>query len=1041
MSISTPFIHRPVATTLITLGIALAGLVAFRLLPVAALPQVDFPTISVSASFPGASPETMAATVATPLERSLGRIAGITEMTSISSLGSTRITLQFDLDRDIDGAARDVQAAIDAASTLLPSGLPSNPTYRKVNPADAPIIILALTSETMTRGQLYDAASTILAQKLSQIKGIGQVFVGGSSLPAVRVELNPALLNHYGISPEQVRAYIAASNANRPKGSVETGDKHWQIYANDQAKKASDYIPLIVSYRNGAAVRLGDLGEVVDSVEDLRNAGLYNSKPSVLLIITKQPGANVIETVDRVKAILPQLQASIPAAINLQIASDRTPSIRASLREVERTLLISIALVILVVFLFLRNIYATFIPSIAVPVSLIGTFGVMYLAGYTLDNLSLMALTVATGFVVDDAIVVLENISRHIEAGMKPFQAALLGAKEVGFTVLSMSLSLIAVFIPILLMGGIVGRLFREFAVVLSVAIMVSLAVSLSTTPMMCARLLRSKEELGTGWFYQKSERIFEAVLGFYKRSLHWALRHGRLMMAILFVVICLNIFLYIKIPKGFFPQQDTGALVGTIQADQSISFQAMQRKLISIMDIIRSDPAVNSIAGFTGGGQRNSGFMYISLKPVRERKVSPDQIMARLRPKLAREAGARLYLQSVQDIRVGGRAAGATYQYTLQAEDLAELRLWEKRIKDAFSTLPELTDINSDEQDRGLQSSVVFDRDTASRMGITAALIDTTLNDSFGQRQVSTIYNPLNQYHVIMEASPPNWQSPESLKDVYLIIPPNSGLPKGAQVPLLSFANYGLTNTPLAVNHQGQFAASTISFNLPLGVSLSQATTAIQKTMARIGVPGSIRGSFQGTAQTFQQSRQSQPWLILAAIIAIYIVLGILYESYVHPVTILSTLPSAGVGALLALMIFNTEFTIMALIGVILLIGIVKKNAIMMIDFALDRERKEGKRPEEAIFEACLMRFRPIMMTTMAALFGALPLILLTGEGSELRRPLGISIVGGLIVSQILTLYTTPVVYLYLDRFRLFCLRVLKRRPEGVPQQALEKI
>ncbi len=686
MSISTPFIHRPIATTLITLGIALAGLVAFRLLPVAALPQVDFPTISVSASFPGASPETMAATVATPLERSLGRIAGITEMTSSSSLGQTRITLQFDLDRDIDGAARDVQAAINAARSLLPSGLPSNPTYRKVNPADAPIIILALTSDTMTRGQLYDAASTILAQKLSQIKGIGQVIVGGSSLPAVRVELNPALLNHYGISPEQVRAYIAASNSNRPKGSVETGDKHWQIYANDQAKKASDYIPLIVSYRNGAAVRLGDLGTVVDSVSDLRNAGLYNSKPSVLLIITKQPGANVIETVDRVKAILPQLQASIPAAINLQIASDRTPSIRASLREVERTLLISIALVILVVFLFLRNIYATFIPSIAVPVSLIGTFGVMYLAGYTLDNLSLMALTVATGFVVDDAIVVLENISRHIEAGMTPFQAALLGAKEVGFTVLSMSLSLIAVFIPILLMGGIVGRLFREFAVVLSVAILISLAISLSTTPMMCALLLRSKEELGTGWFYKKSERIFEAVLGFYKRSLHWALRHGRLMMAILFVVICLNVFLYIKIPKGFFPQQDTGALVGTIQADQSISFQAMQHKLIIIMDIIRSDPAVNSIAGFTGGGQRNSGFMYISLKPVSERKVSPDQIMARLRPNLAREAGARLYLQSVQDIRVGGRAAGATYQYTLQAEDLAELRLWEKRIKDAFS-------------------------------------------------------------------------------------------------------------------------------------------------------------------------------------------------------------------------------------------------------------------------------------------------------------------------------------------------------------------
>jgi multidrug efflux pump len=949
--------------------------------------------------------------------------------------------LQFDLDRNIDGAARDVQAAINAARSLLPSGLPSNPTYRKVNPADAPILILVLTSDTMTRGQLYDAASTILAQKLSQIKGIGQVNVGGSSLPAVRVELNPALLNSYGISPEQVRSSISASNANRPKGAVESGDKHWQIYANDQATKASDYIPLIVSYRNGAAVRLADLGEVVDSVQDLRNAGLYNSKPSVLLIISKQPGANVIETVDRVKAILPQLQASIPAAINLQIATDRTPSIRASLTEVERTLMISIGLVILVVFLFLRNIYSTLIPSIAVPVSLIGTFGVMYLAGYTLDNLSLMALTVATGFVVDDAIVVLENISRHIEAGLTPFQAALLGAKEVGFTVLSMSLSLIAVFIPILLMGGVVGRLFREFAVTLSAAVIVSLFVSLTMTPMMCARLLRSKEELRSGWFYRKSERIFEAVLGFYRRSLGWALRHGRLMMAMLFVVICLNVFLYIKIPKGFFPQQDTGALVGTIQADQNISFQAMQRKLISIMDTIRADPAVGSIAGFTGGGQRNSGFMYISLKPIRERKVSADQVMARLRPKLGREAGAKLFLQSVQDIRVGGRAGGAAYQYTLQAEDLAELRIWEKRIKDAFNELPELTDVNTDEQDRGLQTSVTFDRDTASRMGITPALLDTTLNDYFGQRQVSTIYNPLNQYRVIMEVSPPNWQSPESLKDVYLIIPPNTQLPNGAQVPLLSFASYGLTNTPLAVNHQGQFAATTISFNLPLGVSLSQATAAIQETMTRLGVPGSIRGSFQGTAQTFQQSSQSMPWLILAALIAIYIVLGILYESYVHPVTIISTLPSAGVGALLALMISNTEFSIMALIGVILLIGIVKKNAILMIDFALDKERKEGKSPEESIFEACLMRFRPIMMTTMAALFGALPLILLTGDGSELRRPLGISIVGGLIVSQILTLYTTPVVYLYLDRFRLFCLRVLRRSPKSLPQQVLEKI
>jgi multidrug efflux pump len=1040
MNISSSFIHRPVATTLITLGIALAGLVAFSLLPVASLPQVDFPTIAVSASLPGASPETMAATVATPLERSLGRIAGITEMTSMSSLGSTRIILQFDLDRDIDGAARDVQAAINGARSLLPSGLPSNPNYRKVNPADAPILILGLTSDTMTRGQLYDSASTILAQKLSQVKGVGQVNVGGSSLPAVRVELNPALLNRYGISPEAVRLSIAASNANRPKGSVEDRDKHWQIYANDQAKKAADYIPLIVSYRNGAAVRLSDLGEVVDSVQDLRNAGYFNGKPSVLLIISKQPGANVIETVDRIKDLLPQLQASIPAAINLQIATDRTPTIRASLFEVERTLIISIFLVILVVFLFLRSIYSTLIPSVAVPVSLIGTFGVMYLAGYTLDNLSLMALTVATGFVVDDAIVVLENISRHIEEGLKPFQAALIGAKEVGFTVLSMSLSLIAVFIPILLMGGVVGRLFREFAVTLSAAILVSLLVSLTTTPMMCARLLRSKEELKTGWFYQKSEQAFEAVLGFYRRSLGWALRHGRLMISILFIVICLNAYLYIIIPKGFFPQQDTGALVGQIQADQDISFQAMQRKLINIMGIIRNDPAVENVIGFTGGSRSNSGSVFISLKPFKKSKVSSEQVMARLRPKLAREPGARLFLQSVQDIRVGGRSGGAMYQYTLQADDLAELRLWEKRVRNALNELPQLTDVNTDEQDRGLQTSVNFNRDTASRMGITPVLIDATLNDYFGQRQVSTIYNPLNQYRVIMEASPPNWQSPDSLKDVYVTIPANAQFPKGVQAPLMSFANYELTNTPLAVNHQGQFAASTVSFNLPPGVSLSEATEAIQKTMERLGVPGSIRGSFQGTARTFQESSQSQPWLILAALIAIYIVLGILYESYVHPVTILSTLPSAGVGALLALLLFRVEFSIMALIGVILLIGIVKKNAIMMIDFALDRERKEGKSPDEAIFEACMIRFRPIMMTTMAAIFGAIPLIILTGDGSELRRPLGISIVGGLIVSQILTLYTTPVVYLYLDRFRLYCLNIVRRK-KPLPAGALDNI
>jgi multidrug efflux pump len=787
-------------------------------------------------------------------------------------------------------------------------------------------------------------------------------------------------------------------------------------------------------------VRLADLGQVVDSVQDVRNAGYFNGKPCVMVIISKQPGANVIETVNRIKDILPQLRASMPAAIDLRIASDRTPSIRTSLFEVERTLIISVILVVLVVFLFLRNIYSTMIPSVAVPVSLIGTFGVMYLAGYTLDNLSLMALTVATGFVVDDAIVVLENISRHIEEGLKPFQAALIGAKEVGFTVLSMSLSLIAVFIPILLMGGIVGRLFREFAVTLSAAIVVSLFVSLTMTPMMCARHLRSKEELKTGWFYQKSEQVFETVLNFYRRSLGWALRHGWLMMLILLVVIILNGCLYYIIPKGFFPQQDTGALIGTIQADQNISFQAMDNKLINIMNIIRNEPAVQDVTGFTGGGQRNSGFMYIMLKPVSQRKVSADQVMARLRPKLEREPGARMFLQSVQDIRVGGRAAGAMYQYTLQADDLGELRLWEKRVKDALNGLPELTDVNTDDQDRGLQTSVNFNRDTVSRLGITPALIDTTLNDYFGQYEVSIIYNPLNQYYVVMEASPPNWQSPESLKDIYVTMPVSSQYPHGVQAPLLSFADYELTNTPLIVNHQGQSAASTISFNLPLGVSLSQATAAIQKAMDRLGVPGSIRGSFQGTARTFQQSSQSMPWLIFAALIAIYIVLGILYESYVHPVTILSTLPSAGVGALLALILFHVEFSIMALIGVILLIGIVKKNAIMMIDFALDRERKEGKSPNEAIFEACMMRFRPIMMTTMAAIFGAMPLIILTGDGSELRRPLGISIVGGLILSQMLTLYTTPVVYLYLDRFRLYCLSIARRKKQ-MPEVILDKI
>ncbi len=1022
------FVHRPVATTLLTLGIALSGILAFRLLPVSPLPQVDFPTISVQASLPGASPETMAATVAMPLERSLGRIAGINEMTSQSTLGSTRITLQFELNRNIDGAARDVQAAINAARTLLPTGLPSNPTYRKVNPADAPIMILSLTSDTMTRGQLYDAASSILAQKISQVDGIGQVSVGGSSLPAVRVEMIPSALHKYGIGTEDVRNAIAAANANRPKGIVEDDTRHWQIYANDQAKVAAEYFPLIVAYRNGAAVHLTDIAEIVDSVQDLRNAGSADGKPAVLLVLNRQPGANIIETVDRVRATLPNLRASIPSAIDLNVVIDRTPTIRASLVEVERTLMISIALVVMVVFLFLRKASATLIPTVAVPVSLLGTFGAMYLAGYSLNNLSLMALTVATGFVVDDAIVVLENIWRRVEEGTPPMEAALQGTREVGFTVLSMSLSLIAVFIPILLMGGIIGRLFREFAVTLSVAIVISLVLSLTTTPMMAARLLRRKTTTEKpGRLARLSEDTFGKLHNGYRRSLAWALRHSLFMMLLLAATICLNVYLYIDIPKGFFPQQDTGRLSGFIQADQSISFQAMQKKLDDFMNIVRQDPAVENVIGFTGGGQRNGGQMFISLKPLDQRKMSADMVIARLRGKLAREPGASLYLQPVQDIRMGGRQGNAQYQYTLQADDLRSLREWEPRIRQALIQLPQLADVNTDSQDKGDKTSLRIDRDAASRLGVNTKTIDATLNDLFGQRQVSTIYTALNQYRVVMEAAPQYWQSPQALDDVFV------SNTEGKQIPLSAFSSYGPNNTPLAVNHQGQFVASTISFNLPVGIALSDATRAISDTLNRIGVPTSIQGSFQGSAKLFQDSLNSQPLLILTALLTVYIVLGMLYESFVHPITILSTLPSAGVGALLALRACGSEFSIIALIGVILLIGIVKKNAIMMIDFALDAERRLGMTPEQAIYQACLLRFRPIMMTTMAALLGAIPLAVGFGDGAELRRPLGISIVGGLIVSQMLTLYTTPVVYLYLDRFSLWNKRVFARRAPHV--------
>ncbi len=1029
MNFSEPFIRRPVATTLLTLGLVLAGALAFKLLPVAPLPQVDFPTISVSAALPGASPETMAATVATPLERALGKIAGVNEITSSSTLGNTRVTLQFDLSRDIDVAAREVQAAINASRSELPTSLPSNPTYRKRNPSDAPVMIIALTSDTYDRGQMYDAASTILGEKLAQIKGIGQVSVNGSSLPAVRVEVNPVTLSKYAIGLDEVRAAIIANNVNRPKGVVEAGDRQWQIYANDQSLTAADYAPLIVAFRNGAPVRLSDVAEVVDSVQDLRNTGISNGKPAVLVILYRQPGANIIETADRVRAVLPQLQASIPQAIDLNVVMERTSTIRASLQEIERTLLISMGLVIMVVFIFLRNWRATLIPSVAVPVSLIATFSVMYLAGYSLNNLSLMALTVATGFVVDDAIVVLENVSRHIEKGVAPFRAALLGVKEVGFTVVSMSISLIAVFIPILLMGGIVGRLFREFAVTLSVAILVSMVVSLTATPMMCARLLKPHGTQARGHLYLWSERLFASVLRGYERSLAFALRHPLMILLVLLATIGLNIYLYINVPKGFFPRQDTGRLVGSLQTDQSSSFQSTSVKLAQFIRIVQADPAVESVTGFTGGGRRNGGFMFISLKPIKLRKESAEQVIARLRPRLSVIAGASLFLNPVQDIRIGARESNTAYQFTLRSDDLEALRTWTPRLERALRALPEFADVNTDQQVRGLQTTLTIDRASAARLGISIRAIDTALNLAFGQALVSTIYTSINQYRVVLEVAPQYWQGPEALEKIYLLSPA-----KG-QIPLSSIARYELTNTALAVNHQGQFAAATVSFNLPLNVSLSDAVEATKETMARIGVPGNIYGSFEGTARVFQASLNSQPWLILAALITVYIVLGVLYESYIHPITILSTLPSAGVGALLALMLFKSEFSIIALIGVILLIGIVKKNAIMMIDFAIAAERHDNLTPRDAIFQACLLRFRPIMMTTMAALLGAIPLALGSGDGAEMRTPLGISIVGGLVMSQLLTLYTTPVVYLYLDRFRLWCLRWRRGKRElGIP-------
>ena len=1029
MNISAPFIRRPVATSLLTLALALAGVVAFRFLPVAPIPQVEFPTISVGAALPGASPETMASAVAMPLERQFGRIAGVTDMTSTSYLGSTSIVLQFDLNRNIDGAARDVQAAINAARGQLPSNLPNNPNYRKVNPADAPILILALTSDTVDTARMYDAAASILQQKLSQIQGVGQVFVGGSSLPAVRVDLNPTVLNNYGIGLDQVRSALSSANANRPKGQLADAVNAWEITTTDQLLKADEYKPLIVSYRHGAPVRLSDVADVQDSVEDVRSWGLANGKPAVVLIVFRQPGANIIETVDRVRALQPQLQASIPQAIELSVIMDRTPTIRASIADVELTLLASIVLVVLVVFVFLRNVWATIIPGVVVPLSLIGTFGAMYLLGYSIDNLSLMALTISTGFVVDDAIVVIENISRYLEQGMRPVAAALRGAQEIGFTVLSMSTSLVAVFIPILLMGGIVGRLFREFAVVLSVAILVSLVVSLTTTPMMCAKLLKSGKGVAHNRIYRASERAFQWLLHSYDVSLSWALRHAGFTLLVAVITVCVNVYLYSVVPKGFFPEQDTGRVMGAIQADQDTSFQSLRQKLTQFVNIVLADPAVDNLVAFTGGnqGSTNVGRMFMSLKPLAERKLGAPQVMARLRPKLASVPGASLFLQTVQDLRVGGRLSGAAYQFTLQGDDLPELNLWAPRMLRKLQTLPGLVDVNSDQQNRGLQASLVIDRDTAARLGITPQMIDDTLYDAFGQRQVSTMYTQLNQYHVVMEVAPEFWQNPETLRDIYV------RSATGQQVPLSAFTHFEPTTTALAVNHQGQFPAITLSFNLVPGVALGDAVTEIEAAEREIGLPLSIHATFQGTAQAFQASLANEPLLILAALVAVYIVLGILYESYIHPLTILSTLPSAGVGAILALLLCGTDLSVIALIGLILLIGIVKKNAILMIDFAIEAERTEGKRPEEAIYEACLLRFRPIMMTTMAALFGALPLALGGGAGSELRQPLGITIVGGLILSQLLTLYTTPVVYLYLDRWSLWFARLRKRRLRGV--------
>ncbi|MGE3927611.1 MAG: efflux RND transporter permease subunit [Lautropia sp.] len=1019
MNWSAVFIARPIGTLLLALGLVLAGAVAYTRMPVAPLPQVEFPVISVSASLPGASPETMAATVATPLERALGAIAGINEITSTSSLGSTRVTLQFDLNRSIDDAAFEVQAAINSARSQLPSSLPNNPTYRKANPADSPIVVIALTSPTATQSQMFDIASTVLAQKIAQVRGVGNVTVGGSSLPAVRVEVDPAALNQRGLGLDQVRSALAGANSNRPKGSVEDGDRQWWIYSNDQARSAREYVPLIVSIKDGAAIRLGDIARVSDSVQDLKNSGSADGVPAVLLMVYREPNANIIETADRVDALLPVLRDIIPPSMNLQVSLERTSTIRASIREVQKTLLIAVALVVFVVLAFLRSPRATLIPAAAVPVSLIATFSVMYLAGFSINNLTLMAMIIAAGFVVDDAIVVLENTARHVEGGMAPAQAALLGAREVGATVVSMSLSLVAVFIPILLMGDLVGRLFREFAVTLSVAVLISMVVSLTLTPMMCARLLvapRQPAPAAAGrppprpWL----DRAGAAVLRGYGASLSWALRHSFITLLVLIATVVLNVWLYGTIPKGFFPDQDSGKLMGSMRGDQSSSFQLTRQKMQIFVDGVRADPAVASVTATTGGGTRATGTLFVQLKPLAERGETARQVVDRLR-QLFRVPGARLSLWPIQDVRSGGRMGTGSYQYTLRGDDIEQLRTWTQRLENALLASPVLADVDSDVEARGLQVNVVIDRPTAARLGISPDLIDTTLGNAFSQSIVSTIYEQQNQYRVVMEVDPRYAEGPESLRQVHVITA------TGSRVPLTAFAHYEYVNTPLSVNHQGQFAASTISFSLPEGRSLSEATAVIDDAVARIGMPTSIFGSFEGTARNFRSATSNQPLLILAAIITMYIVLGVLYESTIHPLTILSTLPSAGVGALLALKLFDTEFSLIALIAVFLLIGIVKKNAIMMVDFALAAQRERGLAPRDAIHGAALLRLRPILMTTLAAMLGAVPLAIGAGDGAELRTPLGIAIVGGLLVSQLLTLYTTPVVYLYLDRLRLW--------------------